>query len=449
VDRAVGLQKPDAFALPDTGGLATYFPDTDPTRPDDHSAKPTVRVEIVRGKLPVELDEAWRDLLRRTDEPNVFMHPCALRAAPAGRRIVTLLAWQLSGNTRRLSGLWAFAIGKPHLSVLPVTALCGPPTSNAYLAAPVVDRDALDVTLNAMLDAIAAATDLPKLIALESTGGAGAVHDALLRVLAQRESELHRLDTKSRPLLMPGDGAANYLEKAMSSSSRKKLRQQRRRLGEQGQLKTTIARALSDVQRAFEAFLILEAKGWKGRRGTALLRDPAEAAFARKMILALAQAGEASIYALELDGRPVSMQVVLQSGSAAYTWKTAYDETLGDFSPGVLLFEDYSKAFLADPSIVSADSCAFDDTGHMAAWTERKLVVDLWFDARPGASINLAVAAGMRKAYLPLRLAAKQIYLLSPIIQDWRRKAMALWMRKRKHGDQASSKSKDLAGALR
>ena len=120
------------------------------------------------------------------------------------------------------------------------------------------------------------------------------------------------------------------------------------------------------------------------------------------MVAALAQAGDASIYALELDGRPVSMQVVLRAGPAAFTWKTAYDEALSDFSPGVLLFEDYSKAFLADPDIAFADSCAYDDSGYMAAWTERKLVIDLWIDLRRRGSGMFSAIAHLQKAYLPL-----------------------------------------------
>jgi Acetyltransferase (GNAT) domain len=70
------------------------------------------------------------------------------------------------------------------------------------------------------------------------------------------------------------------------------------------------------------------------------------------------RSGEAFIHALELDGRPVSMQVVLRAAPAAFTWKTAYDEALGDMSPN-RLFEDYTQAFLENDQIDSVDSCAY------------------------------------------------------------------------------------------
>jgi len=406
------LPKPDAFALSDAADLAAR-PGADRPGAGERRLGRQVYVEILRGKPSAEFDEDWRDLLGRADEPNVFMQPRVLRAAAAYRRIVALLAWEPRDQGRRLSGFWAFAIGTPNLSMLPITAVCAPATQHVYLSAPVIDRDHLETILHAMLDAIAGAPDLPKVVALESMSGSGPTHDALMCVLAQRRSRFCRLDTKNRPVLMPASDTGGYLEKALSSSSRKKLRQHRRRLGEKGRLETTVARSGADVRRAFEIFLALELKGWKGRRGTALLSDAREAAFARKMVAALAQAGDVSIHALELDGRPVSMQVVLRAGPAAFTWKTAYDEALSGFSPGMLLFEDYSKAFLADPGIVFADSCAYDDSGYMAAWTERKRVIDLWIDVRRGGSGMFSAIARLQKAYLPLRERAKKAYLAS------------------------------------
>ena len=172
----------------------------------------------------------------------------------------------------------------------------------------------------------------------------------------------------------------------------------------------------------------------EGRRGTALLSRPDDAAFARGFVSALAEAGDAAIHTLELDGHPVSAQVVLRAGAVVYTWKTAYDEALGDCSPGMLLFEDCSKAFLADRSIAFANSCAFDESSYMAAWTERKPVVDFWFDARRGPSMTFAAVARAQKAYLPLREAAKQAYL----------KTNAVWARL---GASAASLRNRLPGA--
>lgn len=450
MEQFVGLAKPDAFVLANAAeALAARPSDRDYRRDCEPFSGGKPIVEIVRGKPAVELEDDWRDLLSRADAPNVFMQPRVLRAAAPYRRLATLLAWEPQSGGRRLVGFWGFSIGRPHLSVLPITALCGPATDHAYLSAPVIDRDRLDVTLHAMLDAIVEAPDLPKFVALESMSGSGATYDALIRVLTERESRFCQLDGKNRPLLMPGPDSKGYLEKALSNSSRKKLRQHRRRLAEKGRLETSVAHSSADVRRAFEAFLTLEAEGWKGRRCTAMACCPDDAVFARNLVTTLAQTGDAFVYALELDGRPVSMQVVLRAGPVAYTWKTAYDESLGDFSPGMLLFEDYSKALLADSHVAFADSCAYDDSGYMAAWTERKLIIDFWLDARRGASARFSTIARLQKAYLPLRETAKKVYRSSAIAQTSLRNVKALRQVLSRGSRKTAPANKPMAEALR
>jgi CelD/BcsL family acetyltransferase involved in cellulose biosynthesis len=135
------------------------------------------------------------------------------------------------------------------------------------------------------------------------------------------------------------------------------------------------------------------------------------------MIAALARHGDAAIHSLVLDGKPISMQVVLRDGATAFTWKTAYDEALHDYSPGVLLFEDYTAHLLADPTVERVDSCSFDDSGYMAAWQERAGLAQLWLDTRPGGSVAFAVATRWQAAYLAARACAKTLYR-----RHWRRK---------------------------
>jgi Acetyltransferase (GNAT) domain len=107
----------------------------------------------------------------------------------------------------------------------------------------------------------------------------------------------------------------------------------------------------------------------------------------------------------------VSLQLVLRAGPAAFTWKTAYDEAQHDFSPGMLLLEDYTAAFLADPGIARVDSCAYDETSFMGAWRERQAVATVWLDARREGSSAFAVLTRLQRAYLRARGAAKAAYL--------------------------------------
>jgi hypothetical protein len=159
-----------------------------------------------------------------------------------------------------------------------------------------------------------------------------------------------------------------------------------------------------------EQFLALEAAGWKGRQGTALVCNERDATFFRKAIIALAGQDCASIHALYLDDHPVSMQIVVRSGGGAFTWKTAYDENFHDFSPGMLLLQDYTAALLADPRIKFVDSCAHDDSGFMSVWAERRTVSDVWIDVRPGGSLSFRFWSIAQALYRKLRAAAKNAY---------------------------------------
>jgi hypothetical protein len=155
----------------------------------------------------------------------------------------------------------------------------------------------------------------------------------------------------------------------------------------------------------------MESSGWKGREGTALASKEADAAFMRGAMAALSEHRNAAIHSIHLDGKPISMQLVARAGSAAFTWKTTYDETFYDFSPGMLLLEDYTAAFLADKSIAFVDSCSFDDTGFMSAWQERQEVADLWIDARRGGSLEFRALSGLQKTYREARATTKALYL--------------------------------------
>jgi CelD/BcsL family acetyltransferase involved in cellulose biosynthesis len=379
---------------------------------------PAITVEVATAARLAHVQDAWADLVRRTDNPNVFMNPDLVRLAAEAypdRTIRALLAWH--EEDLRLVGVWAFAVRRPQGAFFPV--LAAPAMAHAYLATPVIDRDRMDETLDALLDHIADDPRLPKIVALDPVG-ADATMDALTRVLAARGCPSRIMAQAMRPRLASELDGKQYLTNALSSGSRKKLRQHRRRLAERGNLEFEIISDPAALGDAFEAFLQLEASGWKGRQGTALLANAADAAFARSMIAALASKGDAAIHALMLDGRPVSMQIVLRAGAGAFTWKTAYDETFQDSSPGMLLLEDYTAAFLADAGIAFVDSCSYDDSGFMAAWSERQQIVNLWFDARRGGSVGFAIASRLHYHALALRAAVKAFYLAYK--SKWRRR---------------------------
>jgi CelD/BcsL family acetyltransferase involved in cellulose biosynthesis len=369
-----------------------------------------IAVEVATPARFAAVHAAWTDLVRRAAEPNVFMDPAVVAAAAraSSNPVHVLLAWD-GGARNRLLGVWAFAERLPPRSPLPVRVLCAPCHDLGFLATPVLDRSRLDALLDTMLDALAGEPRLPRVVTLESVGLEVELREALTRVLAARRSSVRTMRQARRPHLTAGVDECAYFERAWSSATRKKLRQHRRRLAKKGALARVTHREPQAVSAALEQFFRLEAAGWKGREGTALVCDARQRRFMHEAVADLARHGCAWIDALELDGRPVSMQIVGRSGRAAFTWKTAYDETFRDYSPGMLLLEDYTASFLADPSLDFVDSCAYDDTGFMAAWTDRRAIADVWFDVRRGESLSFRMMVAVQELYAAARELAKRI----------------------------------------
>jgi hypothetical protein len=85
------------------------------------------------------------------------------------------------------------------------------------------------------------------------------------------------------------------LREALGAKKLKELRRQRNRLGDVGTLRFSVAQTPPDVRDALEGFLKLEASGWKGRNGSALISNDGDAAFIRRGCVALAATGQCEI----------------------------------------------------------------------------------------------------------------------------------------------------------
>jgi hypothetical protein len=92
------------------------------------------------------------------------------------------------------------------------------------------------------------------------------------------------LDHHRRAVLHHKDNPDHFLVQSVFPQRRKQLSRLRRRLDTRGELLVRMSLDLSDILVASNHFLELEAKGWKGKRGTALAVAPRHAAFARELI---------------------------------------------------------------------------------------------------------------------------------------------------------------------
>ncbi len=209
---------------------------------------------------------------------------------------------------------------------------------------------------------------------LAGDGPAAAIRQAAedLGLVALRERRRERALLRRRV-----DGG--YLD-GMQSHRRRELNRLGRRLeAELGGSVSIIDEA--EDERACDAFLALEASGWKGRGATALGSDPGHAAFFVRLCKAFREEGRLELLCLRVGGRRVAMKCNLYAGEGGFCFKIAYDEELARFSPGVQLERENVRIFAEQRSELWQDSCADP---------ENTMINRLWPDRRPVCTIMLA-----------------------------------------------------------
>jgi hypothetical protein len=363
------------------------------------------------------LTEAWKDLTCRAIVPNVFSDPAVIEALgeTTDATLTVVLVWQLlpGDGVPRLVGAWPLSIRRP-FAWLPLRALVSPLHCLCYLGTPVVDRSCPYDVFKSMLVHLSGSKLLPKTIFLGDISIDSTLIDAFDRAVDACGLRYVELGRKKRAMLQSCLQAKEYLAASISGQRIKKLRQHRRRLAEAGGFTASHHRSFEEVVSAFEEFLKLECAGWKGKcsqRGRAMVRHSSRASFARAMIKRLAEADHVTIHALRVQGRPAAMQIVLYCGFGAFTWMTAYDESLHRCSPGILLLEDCTRMLLADRSITFTDSCNPLDVGYMAEfWKERLEVMDICIALRPGLSPSFWVLVAAEKLRRRVKTMVRRLY---------------------------------------
>lgn len=155
-----------------------------------------------------------------------------------------------------------------------------------------------------------------------------------------------------------------------------------------------------------EAGLAVEASGWKGRSGTAILSAPDTAQFYREMARRFAARGELALSGMWLDGRLAAFDLALVHGNRYWSLKTGFDESFQAVTPGLVLrralVERCFDLGLASHELLGADApwkraFATSERAHCAIYGYRRDPLSAsewaWRRARPH----------LRRAYRAIR----------------------------------------------
>lgn len=283
-----------------------------------------------------------------------------------------LTAWRAGS----LVGLWPYRTARVGWGRRVHAAWTSPyVTASTPLVGP--DRPADDVGL--LLDAMAARGRSWLLPRFPVGCRVGA---AVLEACARRGWPTTVLAAFDRPVLDRRETYAAY-EAGRSAGRRKDLRRRLRRLGEQGAVSVRSEHEGPGLAAAIDAFLQLEAAGWKGRRGTALASHSRTAAFGEALFGATGASVASRADLLLLDGRPIAVSLALLADRTAFLLKTTYDEDLARFAPGVILENAIVRALHETSFADRLDSAAGPGTPLDELYPDREPVGDVLLVCNP------------------------------------------------------------------
>lgn len=349
----------------------------------------------------------WAVLAAQAAEPNAFYAPDMLGAAIdhlAQTGTVRVVEAQVEGQ---LIGLLPVTITARH-GRLPLSCVANWMHDHCFFGGALI-RQGQEMAawrgLLAQLDEAAWAPNFLHLRGLDAAGANAAALEALCVEDRRGRSEVHRYD---RAMLRSDLSAQAYWDSQVRPKKRKEIRRLQKRLAELGTVSEQLLHDATDLPRWCSDFLALEASGWKGRESTALSCRPDDAAFFRAACAAAFEAGRLHFLRIDLDGRPIAMLVNFRHGEGAFSFKIAFDEQLGRFSPGVLIEIANLHAVQDDPAIDWMDSCAAADHPMIdSLWAERRSIVQYRIALRGQGATRLRRSAAFALANGVERVASR------------------------------------------
>lgn len=361
----------------------------------------------------------WAGLCDRALEPNGYYLPdweIAVNASARGRGGTSALcAWDGDGGSGLIgimpvTSLWqAYRLPFPALvSGHPYGTLC----------TPLLDRAAHEAAAVALLQAARQAG--AHALVLRDVTVDGPVMRALTAALGRDRLRPRLLQSHMRACLDATGDAEASLRDALGTKKLKELRRQANRLAEHGPVSFEVARMPAEVEAALDIFLRLEASGWKGRRGTALIQHEGDAAFIHRAAPALARNGQCEIVSLRVGGRAIAAGVVLRHQGRAFFFKLGVDEHFAKYSPGVQLTLALTRHLCSDAAITSADSTAAPDHPMInPIWRGRLGIGDVLLPLGRGDPLVPLIHAALVARRTALALARRAVHVGRGLRPSW------------------------------
>lgn len=335
-------------------------------------------------------------LTANTLDSNIFFEPDVVKSAwprltsqlaPHGAWMVCL--WETMGELRKMRLFMPVRLARTGLPKKTVME----PLSNDFMpiGTPLVDAECAGEALEMLLRLLAdPQLEMPPVFdfthQITGTQTYGLICEAAQNLgLPTRQGASHE-----RAALFSSNDLKTYPDGVLPRKRVRDYARQLRRLKETGSVSFHCARTEEEVLDAFEDFITLELRSWKGRRGTALYNQKNITSFSRQIVAEMAVRRRSEIFSMSCGNTTIASLIMLGRDGHLVPWKMAYDEALNSHSPGVQVMLYATAALLKRKSFKSADSLAVSDHWMMnRLWPDRLTVTDLSVQLRTSSDLTV------------------------------------------------------------
>jgi len=245
--------------------------------------------------------------------------------------------------------------------------------TNQFLGTPLVAEQYADIFWGSLLAFLDTRAGGAILLHFEKFDADDPVSTALFDRCKQEGRAVHIIQSFERPAHRAGDDA----EARGDSKTQGRLRSLSRRLeSDHGPVAVMMLDPDESCVSWIDAFLAMEASGWKGRKGSALGSSAGTEALFRTVIARGHANGSARLCSLSAGGRVIAMSCWFETTAWGHGFKMTFDEDYRAYAPGQLLMRDISDEIRHRPDL-SFDTCVSRDASHChRLWRGHRTIVD-------------------------------------------------------------------------
>jgi len=338
-----------------------------------------VPIQILPAAAPeqsrVAMDNAPADLAADCAEPNVFYAPALLEPAlatldPEGVVHIIDAHDERGGLIGRLPVVRGDRHGR-----FPIRHSANWLHRHCFYGAPLIRRGVEELAWSRLLAGLERLPWSGPFLHLRAVDADGPAVAALIRLCRREGRRCEQIDRYERAMLRSRLDAEAYWTANVRAKKRKELRRLQYRLAELGELRREALSDPATLDAWLDAFLALEAKGWKGEQGTALGNRAEDSAFLRAACARAMAAGQLDMLRIDCGGTPIAMLVNFVSAQGGFSFKIAIDPDHARYSPGVLIEQDNLARVLDAHVAPWMDSCAAPDHPMIdSLWGERRTI---------------------------------------------------------------------------